>query len=219
VRYIPYGQRVSFGFVQRDALNAQHAAGLAGAAAADVAAWDQRGCFAPHAFFVEFGGRVSPEEFARLLSHELEKREAAEPRGPLSPAESSAIAARRSFYRVRAEHSPDTKLWSSPGSTAWTVVYEADAAFQASCRNRFVYVKGVADLGQVLRGADPVRGRVSTVGLAATAAMAPALAAELARWGVCRVCRIGQMQRPPIAWRQDGRPALADWIAWTDWER
>src|SRR5437879_6425476 len=77
------------------------------------------------------------------------------------------IAWRRSFYEVRAAHSEETRLWTSPGSTAWTVVYETDARFQISCLNRFIYIKTAGDLSEALQGADSVRGRVSTVGLAA----------------------------------------------------
>ena len=47
---------------------------------------------------------------------------------------------------------------------------------------------------------------------------AQSLATELARWGVTRVCPLGQMQEPPLTWRHDGRPALADLVMWTDWE-
>jgi hypothetical protein len=96
-------------------------------------------------------------------------------------------------------------------------VFENDPKFQASCLNRFVYVKPVPDLEHALQGADAVRGRVSTVGLAAPEQRAGALAAELARWGVTRVCRLGQMQAPPLTWRHDGRPALGDLVTWTDW--
>jgi hypothetical protein len=99
------------------------------------------------------------------------------------------------------------------------VVYEGDPRFQLSCLNRFVYVKGVTQLAQALQGADEVRGKVSTVGLAASDETAPELAKRLARWGVTRICPIGQMQNPPLTWRHDGRPALGDLITWTDWER
>src|SRR5260221_7112029 len=57
-------------------------------------------------------------------------------------------------------HSPATRLWSSKESTAWTVVYEADARFQISCLNRFIYVKGVSDVTEVLHNADEI-GRAS----------------------------------------------------------
>jgi hypothetical protein len=97
-------------------------------------------------------------------------------------------------------------------------VYEADAQFQVSCLNRFVYVKPVAHLRDALHHAEAVRGKISTVGLAANADKAQELAMALARWGVSRVCRVGQMQNPPLTWRHDGRPALGDLVTWTDWE-
>ena len=130
----------------------------------------------------------------------------------------AAIASRRSLYEVRAAHSPDTRQWLSRDSTAWTVVYEAEPRFQLSCLNRFIYVKGVQSLEEALQNAETVRGKVSTVGLAAPEDQAQELATTLARWGVARVCPLGQMQNPPLAWRHDGRPALADLVTWTDWE-
>ena len=80
--------------------------------------------------------------------------EEAEPRGPLKLQETAAINSRRSIYELRAAHSSETRQWCSPGSTAWTVVYEADPRFQLSCLNRFIYVKGVASLTDALHGAD-----------------------------------------------------------------
>lgn len=216
-RFLGYGHRVSFGYVAGDALSSDGARHIAAAATDDVVAWNQLGCLSPHVIYVQSGGAVSPEHFAELLADELEKREAAEPRGELPAASSATIAARRGIYEVRAAHSPDTRLWQSKHSTAWTVVYEGDPRFQASCLNRFVYVKPAKDLAEVLRGADAVRGQVSTVGLAATEA--GELANLLARWGATRVCPLGQMQNPPLTWRHDGRPSLGDLVTWTDFEK
>ena len=109
-------------------------------------------------------------------------------------------------------------MWHSKNSTAWTVVFEADARFQMSCLNRFVYVKAVKDLTEMLQNAEAVRGKVSTVGIAAPEDQTEELAAQLARWGVTRVCPLGQMQNPPLTWRHDGRPALGDLVTWTDLE-
>lgn len=218
-RFLAYGHRVSFAYVAAGALTGLHARRVAGQAAADVTAWNQQGCLSPHVIYVEHGGAVPPEQFAGLLAEELERREQTEPRGELAVEAAAAIASRRAFYEVRAAHSPDTRHWCSRGSTAWTVVYEADPRFQLSCLNRFVYVKGVKDLSEAVQNADSVRGRVSTVGLAAPEDVARALATELARWGVSRVCCLGRMQEPPLSWRHDGRPALGDLVTWTDWER
>jgi hypothetical protein len=109
-------------------------------------------------------------------------------------------------------------LWCSKDSTAWTVIFEADSKFQLSCLNRFIYVKSSSNLIETLQSADAFRGKISTVGLAAPEDRAQSIATELARWGVTRVCPLGQMQNPPLAWRHDGHPALADLVSWTDLE-
>jgi hypothetical protein len=217
-RFLGYGHRVSFAYIASGELTSLNARNAAVQAAADVAAWNQQGCLSPHVVYVEHGGGVPPEQFAEMLAEELERREEAEPRGELPVEAAAAIASRRSFYEVRAAHSPDTRHWCSRNSTAWTVVYEADPRFQLSCLNRFVYVKGAKDMREALQNAESVRGQVSTVGLAAPEDKAQALATELARWGVTRVCQLGRMQQPPLAWRHDGRPALGDLVTWTDWE-
>lgn len=238
VRLVGHGHRLSFGFVGSDVLSSFMARKVAERAAADVAAWNQLGCLSPHVFYVEERGAVSAEAFAEYLAAALAEREVAEPRGQLTVEESAAIAHRRSLYEVRAARhlstraeavasppgvffeppNPGTRIWASEGSTAWTAVYEEDARFHASCLNRFVYVKPCRDLSEALRFADTVRGKVSTVGLAAAESRMPELALQLARWGVPRICPIGRMQEPPLTWRHDGRPALGELVTWTDLE-
>lgn len=218
-RFLGYGHRVSFGYVAKEGLTPVTAPQLVADAAEDVVAWDQQGCLSPHLFYVETGSRLTSLEFAERLADELAGLERTRPRGLLGPREAAAITTRRNLYRIRAAHFPETKLWASHNSTAWTVVHENDPLFQLSCLNRFIYVKSVPDLEQALQGADAVRRKVSTVALAATPEKSPLLARRLAQWGATRVCPFGRMQRPPLAWRHDGRPALADLVTWTDWEK
>ena len=218
-RLLSYGHRVSFGFVSSGALLGFSAMKVVQRAATDVVAWDQLGCLSPHVIYVEHGGGASVEQFAEMLAEELAKRETSEPHGILPTETAATIASRRAFYEVRAAHSPDTRMWRSENSTAWTVVYETDPKFQASCLHRFVYVKGTPDLENALRGADELRGKISTVGLAASEDKAEELAQRLACWGVTRICPLGQMQNPPLNWRHDGRLALGDLVTWVDWEQ
>ncbi len=218
-RFLGYGHRVSFGYVAQEVLEGAQVDRIAANAALDVAAWNQLGCLSPHVFYVETGGPISPAEFAARLAHHLQVREQTHPRGPLALEQSVAIASRRSFYEIRASNLRDTLLWKSEKSTAWTVVFENDPLFQLSCLNRMVYVKAVSDLDQALHGADNVRDKVSTVGIASTESQAAHLALRFARWGATRVCPLGKMQQPPLAWRHDGRPALGDLITWVDWEK
>jgi hypothetical protein len=217
-RFLGYGHRVSFGYIASGALSGFGAKQVVGRVAADVVAWNQLGCLSPHVIYVEHCGAVGVDQFAERLADELAAREQTEPRGTIPTETAATIASRRAFYEVRAAHSPDTRCWQSRNSTAWTVVYESDPRFQVSCLHRFIYVKGVKDLTEALHCADAVRGKVSTVGLAAPEERAEELVTELARWGVTRVCPVGEMQNPPLTWRHDGRPALADLVTWTDWE-
>jgi hypothetical protein len=217
-RFLGYGQRVSFGLVTREVLRDETVAEVVSRVADDVVAWDQHGCLSPQAVYVEERGEVESDRFAQLLAVELMKREESAPRGKLLVEESAGIASRRALYETLAAHRGDVKIWQSQDSTAWTVVFEHEVRFHFSPLNRFIFVKPVPDLAAVLRGIDELKGKVSTVGIAAPAGRFDELALELARWGVTRICATGQMQNPPLAWRHDGRPALGDLVTWTDFE-
>lgn len=218
-RFAGYGHRVSFGYVARESLAGYGMKKIVARAVEDVIAWNQLGCLSPHVFFVESGGAMSPEGFAESLAAELARVEEEEPRGEVPVAIAAGIASRRDVFRLRAAASDETRLWCSEGSTAWTVVFEADARFQISCLHRFVHVKAVNDIADALHHADAVRDHVSTVGLAAPDDRAAEIARALAGWGATRVCPLGRMQHPPLTWRHDGRPALGDWVEWIDWEQ
>ena len=217
-RFLGYGHRVSFGYVAKDAITGWNAKTIAERAARDVVAWNQLGCLSPHVIYLQEGGGLTAEKFAELLADALGQFEELEPRGDLPNETAAGITSRRSFYEVRAAHAPDTRQWCSRNSTAWTVVYEADPRFQVSCLNRFIHIKGARDLTDVLQNADAFRGKVSTVGLVVPEKEAQDVATQLARWGATRICPLGQMQNPPLAWRHDGRLALGDLVRWTDWE-
>lgn len=217
-RFIAHGHRLSFAFIGKEMLNPHNLARVAGRAAFDVAAWDQLGCLSPHVVYVEEGGPSTPEMFAEKLAQELDRIELEDPRAPLPTAAAASIATRRSFFEVRQAAGNGTRIWSSQGSTAWTVVYEPDPRFQMSCLHRFIYVKGGQSIEQVLHASDSFRDMVSTVGICVSESQAAEVAAKLARWGVTRVCPLGRMQQPPATWRHDGRLSLAELVRWTDWE-
>lgn len=218
VRFVGYGHRVSFAYVTAEMLSEFTLPKIISKAADDITAWDQLGCLSPHAIYVETGGAISADKFAELLAAELAKRENTHPRGELTFDEHSDISRRRGFYEVRASHSAETRCWFSSESTAWSVVFEANPEFHASSLNRFIHVRPVIDLDQLFLAIDKLRGKVSTVGLAAAGVRAARIANSFAEWGVARICPIGEMQNPPLRWRHDGRPALGDLVTWTDWE-
>src|SRR5665213_1871651 len=205
IRFVGYGQRVSFGYVAREILREETIAEIISRAADDVIAWDQNGCLSPHVFYVEERGAIESDRFAELLALELSKREMDEPRGKISTEAAAVIASRRAIYETLAAHRGDAKIWASQNSTAWTVVFEPDVRFQFSPLNRFIFVKPVLELKFALRGADEIHEKISTVGIAAPPENFLQLAQEFARWGATRICALGQMQNPPLTWRHDGR--------------
>jgi hypothetical protein len=218
VRFLGYGHKVSFGYVAREMLSKLDLAATVASVADDVIAWNQLGCLSPHLIYVETGGPIAPLKFAEELSRELAEREKSEPRGKLPPESAASIATRRMVYTARASEGEHTRLWQSADSTAWTVVYEEDPQWQLSCLNRFVIVKPIPGLSEVLHAAAPVQHQLSTVGLAAPASRVREMAAEFSRFGATRICAAGQMQKPPLSWRHDGRPALGDLVTWSDFE-
>ena len=218
-KFVGYGHRVSFAYIAADAFSGGNLNRVVERSVTDITAWDQSGCLSPHVIYVQNGGLVGAEKFAEMLAAALARREETEPRGELPVAAAATVAALRSAYELRAANSDETQLWCSKGSTAWTVVYEADSRFQLSCLNRFIYVKSAKNLAEVLHRAEEVRGKTSCVSLAAPDHETHSLALELTRWGISRVCPLGQMQNPPLPWRHDGQPALGDLVTWTDWEQ
>ena len=218
-RFIGYGHRVSFAYIHQDMLSRALSRDLAQRMAQDIASWNQLGCLSPHLVYVERGGAVRPEVFAEMIAEALDTLETTQPRGEISPEESGTIAYKSNFYEVRSAGAGDVRQWKSKEGTHWTVVFEEDPVFTTSCLNRFIHVKPIGDLEEMLRVAEMARGQVSTVGVAAPKNDTETIVKQLAHWGVTRVCPIGQMQDPPLGWRHDGRPPLGDLVTWTDWEQ
>jgi len=218
-RFVGYGSKVSFAYIHKDMLSRAMAKELARNFAQDVASWNQLGCLSPHLIYVGNGGSVSPEMFSEMLAEALEQIEATQPRGDISHSEDDHIIYKRNFYESRSTGAGDLRLWKSECDTSWTVVYEEDPLFTTSSLNRFIHVKTVKDVEEMLRVAEMAHGQVSTVGLSAPKNDAECIVKKLAHWGVTRICPIGQMQNPPLGWRHDGRPPLGDLVTWTDWEQ
>lgn len=218
VRFLSCGERWSAGYVAREMLGSQEETATVEAAAMDVVWWDQRGCLAPQTLFVEMGGMLPPEAFAARLAEALAGWEQRWPRLAGHPREEAELTELREMYRLRADRDGRTQCWFSEGSPAWSVVYEADPGMQVSNGHRFIQVRGVETLEEVLRQAEPYRRCWSTTGLAARGVRRSELASQWAAWGAPRICPLGRMQTPPLEWREQGRPVLGDLVRWVHHE-
>lgn len=217
-RFIGYGPKVSFGVLGRGGLTRARSAENARLAALDASTFDQQGCVSPHLFYLEEGGEVSPREWAAELAKAMQAVEEELPRGALAPRESSAIRQLRGEAEFSEAGGSGMELHASAEGTAWTVIFDPEPAFTASCLNRVVRVKPVPRLSEVpllVRHLSPV---LQTVGMAAAPDETAALAESLARLGVARVCRLGEMAWPPQTWHHDGQPPLRTLVRWCDLE-
>lgn len=214
--FVPYGHKLSFGAIGREALTHACVEETADQAAYDVAKYDQQGCLSPHLFYVEEGGETSPRQFAALLGAALERYQAAVPRGRLSLEETTSIATLRDQQELREILGQDVEVRAGDG---WTVLYDADPTFAASCLNRTIRVKAVADLlADVPRLAAPVQRYLQTCGVAADPDRRRCLAEALGRLGLDRVCPLGRMGDVAPTWHHDGRFNLLPLLRWTDLE-
>lgn len=199
--FLGYGHRASLIWVAR---RHQSAAGLARRCAYDASLYGQQGCLSPHAVYLEKG--IDAEAFGARMAEAMEKFGSEK----LSLVEAAAIREARAAARARGE-----QVWESRGSLDWTVILSRHPQFQLSCLNRVIYLKQ-ASLAQLPRMLAPVKGHLSTVGLAGALN-----AAEEKAFGLVaaqRFCRAGAMQHPSVAWHHDGRPALSDLVRWVDAE-
>ncbi|HZY16517.1 MAG TPA: acyl-CoA reductase, partial [Ramlibacter sp.] len=101
-RFLGHGHKLGFGLVGRAALDAQRAPALARRAAHDIVRYEQQGCYSPHQFYVERGGRVAPRVFAQYLAAELANLQQRFPRRALALEEAAGLAGWRQAAELQA---------------------------------------------------------------------------------------------------------------------
>jgi hypothetical protein len=197
-RLIAHGHGLGVTFITREALGGEHAVRMiAGRAAIDIAAYDQRGCLSPHAVFVQPGGVADARAFARMLGEALQGIERELPRGALSDA---AAAAQLQWRGVAAA------IGELHQGTTWAVSYEERGPLRVSPGYRNVTVYD-CDSSAALGGRLAPLGRsLKALGVAGVTARR-----ELATFAPY-VCAVGAMQTPPLDAPLDGLHALAGYV-------
>jgi hypothetical protein len=204
-RFVGYGHRVSFAALGPEALSGRALDDACARLALDVALWDQLGCLSPVALLVA-GDAPAARRAAEALAAALDRIEAELPRGEVDAAAGAALAHERAEAEMRAAAHGRVALLAAP---EWTVVAEENAHPRPAPLHRFVRVLPCATPDGVARALAPYGAHLAAVGVAGFGAAAPALAAALAELGASRVCPLGAMQAPPLAWCHDGQGVLA----------
>lgn len=200
----PHGHRISLGMVFDDPRGES-----APLAARDVSLFNQKGCLSPQDIYVAGDARG----YAMHLAREMEQFHRKDPRGPVTPYEAAQIADMRANYRFRSANDPRVQIWESAGGTDWTVIYEEDPWFAASCLNRVVFVKPLPDDPAAALG--PALDWLAAIGLWPAT---PEYVEKLAGLRPSRFCTLGRMQDAPFSWHQEGRQTLAPLVQWVDFQ-
>jgi hypothetical protein len=207
-RFIGHGHRISFAVVTQAQV---HAEGTAAALARDVAIWDQRGCLSPQLCFVE-GGFADARAFATRISGQLSRLVEELPPATLPLGDRLAVRRCRDeaeWMTFDGEHS-EAMTWGDEATG--TVLLEPRPRFCPSPLGRTLRVMPIPSFEALEVLLAPYRGVLEGAALAAETDSWGALADRLRQSGVHLVSAPGAMQRPPLDWRQGGRPRLADWL-------
>lgn len=190
VPFVGYGHRVSFGLVTQGGTDAEAAAGFA----KDVLLYDQGGCLSPQTIFVE-GAWEDALAFAEMLAKALPTAAA---RYPLPVRAEHAGAAVREA-RELALMGEGNQVWEGD-ALRWTVIARPQAVFAPSPIFGVVSVQPLSTLEDLPESLAPVAGYLQGCAVAGTEAdYIP---------HVSYLCKPGQLQAPPLSWRQDGRDVL-----------
>jgi hypothetical protein len=211
-RFLPYGHKLGFGLIGRAALDAQRAPATARLAAHDVVRYDQQGCYSPHVFYVERGGKVGPREFAQYLAGELASLQRRFPRQTPALEDASPIAGWRQSAELATLSASGADLIGDAAGP-WAVAYaDQPQALAPTAGHRTIQVVAVDRLDQVIALAEQHRPFLQTAGLATSPDELFRLAELLGQAGVTRIAAIGAMTAPEAGWHHDGRFNLLDLV-------
>ncbi len=220
VKVLLHSHKLGFGIIGRKRLSRQGLEELAASVAYDCSMFDQQACLAPHIYYLEAGGEVSPKEFCRTLAEAMERLNRKMPRGKISPGEASAIHQLRAKYEFRELNGEEVLLFASPHGTDWTIVYEKDpGTFSSSPLNRFIRVYGVEDIFQVLPSLKSIAPYLQNAAVAIGDERETEFMRRLGELGLARITSPGKMPVPSMMWHHDGVSPLASLLSWCDVEK
>ena len=189
--FVGYGHRVSFGLVTRGSANMWAAKGLA----KDVLLYDQGGCLSPQTIFVE-GTWEDALAFAETLAGVMRVVARWYP----LPVRAERAAAIVREARDLAQMGEGNKVWGDYPGLRWTVIARPQTTFAPSPTFGVVSVQPLETLEHLPEAVAPVVGYLQGC----------AVAGEERDYipNVSYLCAPGELQAPPLSWRQDGRDVL-----------
>ncbi|MDR2463888.1 MAG: hypothetical protein LBD30_08950 [Verrucomicrobiales bacterium] len=194
-RFLAYGHKISLGLIDAD----DETPAIASAAAREILAHEQLGCLSPQAYLCRDAARA--EKFSALLADALA---AARRRQPL-PALTFDETALRQHFRQTAAANGEKILTGADHE--YIIISGAKKLVLTPARATV----SVLDTWEIA-DCDKWRGKLSAV--SHTRPLPLSVTDYFTKLGVSRFCPTGGLQAPPLAWRHDSRPRLADLLKW-----
>ncbi|MDG2399129.1 MAG: acyl-CoA reductase [Akkermansiaceae bacterium] len=187
IPFVGHGHRVGIAIIDEPTPKA------AQLAARDIGLFNQSGCLSLQTIYLK-----DPCAFGTLLAEAMTNFEKQDPRGPLSLSEAGAITNLREETRYLMAQDPKSHaLWHSPGSTAWTIIFENDSRLALSPGNRTIFLRPMPDDFSNLTHLSGI-------------ALHPY--EERPNLPSPRIFPLGEAQSPPALWPHDGILPLASLV-------
>lgn len=200
---IVFGPKISFIVVGIEYLtNEETAKKLARNIIRDVSAFDQQGCNSPHTVFIETGGEIEPQHFAKIVAKQMELTLTSRPLKTVQPGDSMNVLGVRAEYDMRGD------AYYSQGM-GWTAVYSAeDSGLAPPCYQRTLFFRPINDVFDI---ASLCSINTQTAGLAVNNRHTE-LANALTKKGVERCPLVGGMSLYTTPW--DGMFPIDRMVRW-----
>lgn len=214
-RFIGHGHKVSFILLDEEDFESRSLPVIANRVAYDFSVYDQQGCLSPRTLFVRTQSWQLMEELAVAISHAMGRLAKVLPRHKLTLEEAAAVAREREEILIQeaaCASSTARQLLDrnaklvSPASVDYLVALRSLQPFSPSPVNRTVIIRPFTSLHELIATLNPLRGNISTLGVAEFRQEWQLLANHV---GATRICPIGRMQKPPLDWFHDGYQPLA----------
>jgi len=187
---------------------------LAAKIAFDTVTFEQRACLAPHAYFYNINGNAPLAEFAAMTLEALETAET-----EIQPARLSSgdAYARRSYIDSLSFSDKNAEIFETKSKKS-AVITMNSKEFPVSPLNRLIHLVPFDGDEEIFNIISPLKGYFQNVSLNVRGDELEMWAERLAKLGVSRICRAGEMPTPSMMWHHDGIGALSAMVRYCDME-